>query len=124
MSFAWSMGDSVLSPSPPVVRAMNRVRRALENLGHEVVEWTYPEPRELETLFDDELVHIAGDRGEGGQSALTALSLSLLTSPYAVAQELARGNEPWIESIREVVCPDEALPRTSSWCVPGIRQAQ
>ncbi|KAG7528080.1 hypothetical protein FFLO_06433 [Filobasidium floriforme] len=103
ISFAWSMGDSVLSPSPPVARAMNRVRRALENLGHEVVEWTYPEPRELETLFD-ELVHIAGDRGEG------------------VAEELARGNEPWIESIREVVCPDSALPRISSWYALMVRQ--
>jgi hypothetical protein len=123
MSFAWSMGDFVLSPSPPVARAMNRVRRALENFGHEIVEWTYPEPRELETLFD-ELVHIAGDRGAGGWSALPVLSLSLLTSPYTAAQELARGNEPWIETIREVVCPDETLPRTSSWCVPGIPQAQ
>lgn len=123
ISFAWSMGDSVLSPSPPVARAMKRVRRALENLGHEVVEWTYPEPRELETLFD-ELVHIAGDRGAGGWSVLPVLSLSLLTPPYTVAEELARGNEPWIESIREVVCPDAASPRISSWYALMIRQTQ
>jgi hypothetical protein len=98
------MGDSVLSPSPPVARAMNRVRRALEILGHEVVEWTYPEPRELETLFD-ELVHIAGDRGEGGRSALTALSLSLLT-PRIQSQK---------NSQEEM---NHGLNRSARWCAP------
>jgi hypothetical protein len=83
---------------------MNRVRRALEILGHEVVEWTYPEPRELETLFD-ELVHIAGDRGEGGRLALTALSLSLLT-PRIQSQK---------NSQEEM---NHGLNRSARWCAP------
>jgi Asp-tRNA(Asn)/Glu-tRNA(Gln) amidotransferase A subunit family amidase len=31
--------DNVVTPHPPIIRALNEVRAALEKAGHEVVEW-------------------------------------------------------------------------------------
>jgi amidase len=51
LSFAWSLGDSTLSPCPRVTLAMVRVREALERLGHEVINWTYDSPETVEDLM-------------------------------------------------------------------------
>jgi Asp-tRNA(Asn)/Glu-tRNA(Gln) amidotransferase A subunit family amidase len=31
--------DNIVTPHPPIIRALNEVRAALEKAGHEVVEW-------------------------------------------------------------------------------------
>jgi amidase len=47
LSFAILNTDGVVNPQPPVRRAMSIVVKALQDLGHEVIEWTPPSHKHL-----------------------------------------------------------------------------
>lgn len=47
LSFGILMSDGSVNPQPPVRRALNMVVSALQNLGHEAIEWTPPSHKEI-----------------------------------------------------------------------------
>ena len=67
LSFACFTGDAVHKPNPTIAQGLQRVREALEALGHEVIEWTYPEPDKVKELIPDIL------RADGGAEGRIAI---------------------------------------------------
>ncbi|VDC00620.1 unnamed protein product [Peniophora sp. CBMAI 1063] len=68
--FGILMTDDVVTPSPPVQRALKDVKARLEAAGHEVVEWTPPPHREADTIINT----FYG--AEGGHAIFKALAAS------------------------------------------------
>ncbi|KZV64679.1 amidase [Peniophora sp. CONT] len=68
--FGILMSDGVVTPQPPVLRALKEVEARLEAAGHEAVEWTPPSHGEA-----DDIVNIFFG-AEGGEAIFKALALS------------------------------------------------
>ncbi|OCK72930.1 putative general amidase GmdA [Lepidopterella palustris CBS 459.81] len=70
LSFGLLKHDGLVTPTPPVRRAMDIIVKALEKLGHEVIEWKPPSHRRIiETAFKVWLY-------DGGEDVHDAFKLS------------------------------------------------
>ncbi|KAJ0419072.1 amidase signature domain-containing protein [Aspergillus carlsbadensis] len=69
-AFGYLANDGVLTPHPPVSRAMEIVKEALANKGHQLIEWDWP--HHSETLE----IHSLIARGDGCPDVYDAVQLS------------------------------------------------
>ncbi|KAL3463862.1 amidase signature domain-containing protein [Aspergillus heterothallicus] len=69
-AFGFLANDGVLTPHPPISRAMEIVKEALANKGHQLIEWNWPHHRE--TLE----IHSLIARGDGCLDVYEAIQLS------------------------------------------------
>lgn len=78
LCFGILVDDGVVKPLPPVQRALERTRRAIEAAGHKVIEYT---PYDTEASID---IIARLFRGDGGAK---------------IAQVIAQSGEPWPEGL-------------------------
>ncbi|KAL4919314.1 amidase signature domain-containing protein [Aspergillus aurantiobrunneus] len=69
-AFGFLANDGVLTPHPPVSRAMEIVKEALQNRGHQLVDWDWPHSRETINI------HCSIARGDGCHDVYDAVHLS------------------------------------------------
>ncbi|KAL2866696.1 amidase signature domain-containing protein [Aspergillus lucknowensis] len=69
-AFGFLTNDGVLTPHPPISRAMEIVKEALANKGHQLIKWDWPHHRE--TLE----IHSLIARGDGCPDVYEAVKLS------------------------------------------------
>lgn len=70
LSFGVLRDDGICTPHPPVSRAVDMVVKILEKLGHEVITWSPPSHRKLESIASTTWMY------DGGADAHKAFSLS------------------------------------------------
>lgn len=71
LSFGLAMTDGEVTPYPPVQRAMDKVVRAMEKMGHEMIEWN-PEPTHSELTA----IAVQAFMYDGGTDVRNAFALS------------------------------------------------
>ncbi|OJJ05441.1 hypothetical protein ASPVEDRAFT_86789 [Aspergillus versicolor CBS 583.65] len=69
-AFGFLANDGVLTPHPPISRAMEMVKEALQHRGHQLIDWDWPYSRE--TLD----IHCSIARGDGCHDVYDAIHLS------------------------------------------------
>ena len=89
LAFGMLPHDGVVSPHPPVARAMKIVRKTLEKLGHSIVEWTPPSHQHMCDLVDETWIC------DGGRDVHQDFALS--GEPLADQVSTTYGSEPFRE---------------------------
>ncbi|KAL4736165.1 amidase signature domain-containing protein [Aspergillus similis] len=69
-AFGFLANDGVLTPHPPISRAMEIVKEALQSKGHQLVDWDWPHNKET---ID---IHCSIARGDGCHDVYDAVHLS------------------------------------------------
>ncbi|KAL5336520.1 amidase signature domain-containing protein [Aspergillus crustosus] len=69
-AFGFLTNDGVITPHPPISRAMEIVKEALQNKGHQLIDWDWPHNRES---ID---IHSLIARGDGCHDVYDAIQLS------------------------------------------------
>ncbi|KAL4871744.1 hypothetical protein BDV12DRAFT_206028 [Aspergillus spectabilis] len=69
-AFGFLANDGVITPHPPISRAMEIVKEALQNKGHQLIDWDWPHNRESIEI------HSLIARGDGCHDVYDAIQLS------------------------------------------------
>jgi amidase len=94
LCFGIIMDNGLCRPTPPVIRALNETKAALEAAGHRVVEWVPHRAGDSQSLLERFFI------GDGGAK---------------ISSSIAAGNEPWpvgLQTYEKAAAASRANPPT------------